>query len=108
MSEITKINEDVFKTEVLDSPTPVLVDFSAVWCSPCKMLDPVVQQLAADWQGKVKVVKVDVDHDPDLAMKYQVMSVPTLILFVKGKATERMVGFKPKNQIEKTFLPHLN
>ena len=108
MSEITKVNEDVFEEEVLKAAQPVMVDFSAVWCGPCKMLDPVVAQLAGEWQGKIKVVKVDVDHNPNLAMQYQIMSVPTLLLFVDGEAKERMIGFKPKNQIEKIFLPHLN
>ncbi len=108
MSDITHINADVFENEVLKSATPVVVDFSAVWCGPCKMLDPVVKQLAGEWAGKVKVVKIDVDHNPELAMAYQVMSVPTLMLFVGGQPKERMIGFKPKQQIEKLFLPHLN
>jgi len=108
MSDLTKVNEDIFQSEVLNAAVPVIVDFSAVWCGPCKMLDPVVQQLAGEWNGKIKVVKVDVDHNPNLAMQYQVMSVPTLVLFVDGQPKERMIGFKPKNQIEKIFLPHLN
>ena len=107
VSSITKINEDVFQTEVIESPTPVVVDFSAVWCGPCKMLDPVVEQLAGEWGDKVKVVKVDVDHNPNIAMQFQVMSVPTLMLFVDGQPKERLIGFRPKKHIERTFTPHL-
>jgi len=108
VSLITKIDEDVFQNEVLESNTPVVVDFSAVWCGPCKMLDPVVEQLAGEWGTKVKVVKIDVDHNPNLAMQYQVMGVPTLMLFVNGHPQERLTGFRPKKHIEKTFGPHIN
>ena len=82
MAEMLHINEDTFKTEVLDSSQPVLVDFSAVWCQPCKMLDPIVKQLAGDWDGKVKVVKIDADENPNLVMQFGVMGIPTL-LFLK-------------------------
>ena len=73
MTEITNLSETTFQTEVLDSEQPVLVDFTAVWCGPCKMLDPVVKELAEDWDGKLKVTKLDVDHNPNIAMQYQVM-----------------------------------
>jgi thioredoxin 1 len=108
MSELTPINQDQFSTEVLQATQPVLVDFGAVWCSPCKMLDPVVAELADEWGDKVKVVKIDVDFNPDLAMQYQVLGVPTLILFVDGQPRERMSGFRPKKHLQKTFGPHLN
>ncbi|MCP4360688.1 MAG: thiol reductase thioredoxin, partial [Chloroflexi bacterium] len=77
MDLVTQIDEDKFQSEVLEAATPVLVDFSAVWCGPCKMLDPIVKDLAGEWGNKVKVVKIDVDHNPNLAMQYQVMGVPT-------------------------------
>jgi thioredoxin 1 len=108
MSELTHINQDVFPTEVLQADKPVLVDFGAVWCSPCKMLDPLVAELAGEWGDKVKVVKVDVDYNPELAMQYQVLGVPTLILFVNGQPRERLSGFKPKKQLQAKFEPHLN
>ena len=108
MSGLTHINEDVFTSEVLQAEKPVLVDFGAVWCNPCKMLDPLVEQLAGEWGDKVKVVKVDVDYNPNLAMQYQVMGVPTLILFVNGQPRERMSGFKPKKQVQAKFEPLLN
>ena len=101
--DIPTINEDDFDAEVLKSSTPVLVDFSAVWCGPCKMLEPVVKELAGEWQGSIKVVKIDVDHNPNIAMKYQVMGVPTLLMFQGGEPKERVVGFKPKRALQGTF-----
>jgi thioredoxin 1 len=107
MANIPEVNEDNFKDEVLSAELPVLVDFSAVWCSPCKMLDPIVEQLAQEWNGRVKVVKLDVDHNPNLAMDYQVMGVPTLMLFLNGEPLERMTGFQPKDRIAARIIPHL-
>jgi thioredoxin 1 len=108
MAEIPKLSEGTFEPEVLKSALPVLVDFTAVWCQPCKMLDPVVKQLAQQWDGKIKVVKLDVDDNPDLAVDYQVMGVPTLILFKDGQPVERVTGYQPKDRLEKRFGPHLN
>jgi len=105
MTEITHISENEFQTQVLDSAQPVMVDFTAVWCGPCKMLDPVVKQLAQDWQGKIKVVKLDVDENPNIAMQYQIMSVPTLMLFVNGKPGQRIAGYQPKDRIVAKFGP---
>ncbi len=106
MSVILEISEDQFEKEVLQSAGPVLVDFGAVWCHPCKMLDPLVHELAGEWGSRVKVVKVDVDHNPTAAMTYRVMSVPTLLLFKHGQEFERLVGYKPKDQIAAKFSPH--
>ena len=108
MAEVKYVTEADFQTEVLNAQDPVLVDFTAVWCQPCKMLDPVVEQLADEWAGKVKVVKLDVDDNQQLAIDYTVMSVPTLILFKYGKPVERVTGFQPKDRLQKKFLPHLN
>lgn len=108
MAEILKLNEAAFRSEVLNSAMPVLVDFTAVWCQPCKMLDPVVKQLADEWEGKVKVVKLDVDENPQIAMDYTIMGVPTLMLFKQGQPVERVTGFQPKDRLEKKFSPHLN
>lgn len=107
MSNLPQVSSENFQAEVLSADQPVLVDFGAVWCGPCKMLDPVVEQLAGEWQSRMKVVKVDVDHNPEIAMQYQVMGVPTLILFKNGKATERTSGFLPKKKLEEKFGPHL-
>jgi thioredoxin 1 len=107
MTDIPKISADNFKTDVLESAVPVLVDFTAVWCGPCKTLEPVVKQLAEQWEGKVKVMKLDVDDHPQLAMEYQVMGVPTLMLFKHGQPVERVSGYQPKDRLEKKFSPHL-
>jgi thioredoxin 1 len=102
-----EMNEEIFQDEVIQAEQPVLVDFSAVWCGPCKMLDPIVEQLAEQWNGKVKFVKLDVDHHPDLAMNYQVMGVPTLIMFKDGEPVERVTGYQPKDRLEKKFSPYI-
>ena len=107
MGEIEKVSQDSFEKDVLQANLPVLVDFTAVWCGPCKMLDPVVRQLAQAWDGKVTVYKLDVDDNPDLAMNYQVMGVPTLMLFKNGQPVERVTGYQPKDRLEKKFSPHL-
>lgn len=107
MSELQYVNEDDFQSEVLEAPQPVLVDFTAVWCGPCKMLEPVVVELAGEWVDKVKVVKLDVDTNANIAMQYQVMGVPTLMLFNKGEVKERLTGFKPKKQIVSKLSPHI-
>jgi thioredoxin 1 len=107
MAEIPKLEEENFQSEVIQSELPVLVDFTAVWCGPCKMLDPLVKQLADEWSGKVKVVKLDVDDNPKVTMDYQIMGVPTLILFKNGKAIERLSGYAPKDRLVKKFGPYL-
>ncbi|MBC8507822.1 MAG: thioredoxin [Anaerolineales bacterium] len=106
MTELLYITDDSFQEEVLDSPLPVLVDFTAVWCGPCKMLEPIVQELADEWAGQVKVVKLDVDDNQDIAMQYHVMGVPTLALFQGGEIKERLTGFRPKKQIVKKLESH--
>jgi len=108
MAEMQHVNEDDFQNVVINASLPVLVDFTAVWCGPCKMLDPVVKDLAQEWVGKVIVVKLDVDHNQNIAMQYQVMGVPTLMLFMNGKVSERITGYQPKERIESKFSPHLN
>jgi len=108
MTEMLHVTEDTFKTQVLDSSEPVLVDFSAVWCQPCKMLDPIVKQLAGEWDGKVKVVKIDADENPNLMMQFGVMGIPTLLFFKGGEIKERITGFMPKDKLVARFTPHFN
>ena len=103
MSDIPKVDEAAFEAEVLKSTLPVLVDFTAIWCGPCKMLDPVVVQLSQDWNGKVKFVKLDIDDNSTLVVKYGVMGVPTLILFVDGLPVQRLSGYQPKDRIISKF-----
>ncbi len=107
MADIGNLSESNFQREVLESGLPVLVDFTAGWCGPCKMLDPIVKQLAKDWDGKVKVYKLDVDDNPQITMDYQVMGVPTLMLFKGGQPVERLSGYQPKDRLEKKFIPHI-
>lgn len=108
MANLTELTDETFDTEVLQSDQPVLVDFGAEWCHPCKQLDPIVEELADDWEGQVKVVKLDIDANVETTMRFGVMGVPTLILFVNGEPTERLSGFTPKNRIVAKLSPHLN
>ncbi len=106
MAELINITEDTFHTEVIDSHEPVLVDFSAVWCGPCKMLDPIVKQLAGEWAGKVKVVKIDADQNPNILMQYGVLGIPTLLFFKDGEIKERITGYMPKDKLVAKFSPY--
>ncbi len=107
MFDVPKLTETAFEAEVLKSSLPVMVDFTALWCGPCKMLDPVVTQLSQEWGGKVKVVKLDVDDNSSLAVQYGVMGVPTLILFVDGKPVQRLSGYQPKDRILSKFSSYI-
>ena len=101
------INGEEFKAQVLGSDTPVLVDFWATWCRPCLAIAPMVEELAGEYAGKAKVLKVDVDHESTLAGEYGVMSIPTLIVFKGGQEVERMTGAGSKNDIKALIDKHL-
>ena len=107
MAELVEVSEATFEVEVLQAEIPVLVDFGAEWCHPCRQLDPIVEALAAEWQGKVKVVKLDIDTNVEITMQYGVMGVPTLLLFVDGEPKERLTGFMPQKRIVAKLSPHL-
>ncbi len=94
------ITVDNFEKEVLQAAGPVLVDFWATWCGPCRMQAPVIEELAEKYEGKFKVAKVDVDANPNIAARYGVMSIPTLIVFNNGEETARRVGVQSLNQLE--------
>jgi thioredoxin 1 len=100
MAEPLTVTDATFKAEVLDSSIPVLVDFWAAWCGPCKMIAPIVHELAGEYEGRVKVTKLDVDANPVVPGKFGVMSIPTLLLFVDGKPEKRLVGYRPKASLK--------
>ncbi|MCX6796936.1 MAG: thioredoxin [Candidatus Doudnabacteria bacterium] len=99
MNEVV-LNGSNFEKEVINSNLPVLVDFWAVWCGPCKALAPIIEEIAKDYKGKIKVGKVNVDENNDLAAKYNIMSIPTLKFFKNGKIVQELVGAAPKDSIE--------
>jgi thioredoxin 1 len=96
MSTITKITDSTFKQEVLQSDLPVLVDFWAPWCGPCRIVAPVVDEIAEQYDGKVKVVKLDTDENPLIAVEYGIRSIPTLMIFKEGQKVDMVVGAVPK------------
>lgn len=95
------LNETNFEAEVLRSEQPVLVDFFATWCPPCRKLAPIVEEIAEDYAGRVKVAKLNIDEARSVAIKYGVSSIPTLILFKNGEPIDRIVGYVPKQDVEK-------
>lgn len=107
MSNLKMISDQEFDQEVLQADSPVLVDFTAAWCGPCKMLAPILEELAAEWDQKISIRKLDVDQNQETAMKYGVMGVPTLILFKDGEIAARMTGYKPKKHLINVFQAHL-
>jgi thioredoxin 1 len=101
------VSETEFQQEVLDSSMPVLVDFTAEWCGPCKMLSPIVDEIANQYEGKLRVVKVDADANQNVMQQYGVLGLPTLMLFKGGEAVERITGFKTKDKILGKLNGHL-
>jgi thioredoxin 1 len=102
--EITDAN---FEQEVIKSDLPVLIDFWAVWCGPCKAIAPIVTELAAEYDGKLKVGKIDIDNNQEVSVKYGIRSIPTLLLFKDGKIVDQIVGAVPKAQIVAKIAPHI-
>jgi len=106
--KIINVTNDNFESEVLKSDVPVLVDFWAAWCGPCKMVAPVLDEIADEMDGQVRIAKLNVDEAQDLAVKYQVSSIPTLMVFKSGEIADRMMGAAPKGAIEQFIGKSIN
>jgi thioredoxin 1 len=102
-----EVTDNNFQDEVLKSETPVLVDFWAEWCGPCKMIAPLVDELATKYDGKLRVGKMDVDINGDVPMQYGIQGIPTLILFKNGEAVQQIVGYKTRDQLDAAVSQHL-
>ena len=103
MSEPVKIEDSNFNEVVLQAKTPVLVDFWAPWCGPCRMVAPVVEELANEYEGRVSFGKLNVDESPKIASQYGIMSIPTLILFKDGQPVDTIIGFRPKDELKRNL-----
>jgi thioredoxin 1 len=104
---VLEFTDSNFQAEVLDSAQPVLVDFWAPWCGPCRMLTPTIEELAGDYGGKVRVGKLNTDENPKTASSFQVSSIPTVMLFKDGKVVDRLVGVNPKNRFAAAIDKHI-
>ncbi len=103
MSNALAVTDSNFEAEVLQGDTPVVVDFWAEWCGPCKLIAPVLDELAAEYDGKVKVAKLNVDENPNTSTQFQVRSIPTLLFFKGGKVVDTVIGAQSKNDLKKHF-----
>lgn len=103
MSKPVEVNDSNFDQMVLQSKTPVLVDFWAVWCGPCRMVAPVVEELAGEYEGKVNFTKLNVDENPKTSSQYGIMSIPTLLIFKDGAPVSNIIGFRPKAELKKSI-----
>jgi thioredoxin 1 len=107
MSAAAQVTDATFKQEVLDSDVPVLVDFWAPWCGPCRMVAPVVDEIATQYEGQVKVVKVNTDENPSVASQYGIRSIPTLMIFKGGQRVDMVVGAVPKTTLSNAIEKHI-
>jgi thioredoxin 1 len=99
MSKPVVISDGTFDAEVIKSDVPVMVDFWAPWCGPCKMVAPILEEIASEYDGRIKIAKMDVDQNPEIARQYRIMSIPSLLIFKEGKLVDQVVGALPKAQL---------
>ena len=102
-NEALKVDESNWETEVIQSPELVMVDFWAVWCGPCQMVAPIMEELATEYAGKVRVRKLNTDENPEVSGRFQVMSIPTILFFQNGQLVEKIVGARPKRQFKEVI-----
>lgn len=108
MSKALKFTDDSFSEDVLQSDKPVLVDFWAEWCGPCRMVGPVVEEMAGEYEGKAKIGKVNVDENPEISSKYGIRSIPSLLIFKNGEVVDQIIGAVPKSQLKKQLEAQLS
>ncbi|MER3424109.1 MAG: thioredoxin [Nitrospiraceae bacterium] len=102
-SQAVKVDQSTWETEVMKAPGLVMVDFWAVWCGPCQMVAPIVDELANEYAGKLRVYKLNTDENPEIAGRYQVMSIPTILFFKNGQPVEKLIGARPKRQFKEVI-----
>ena len=100
MAKPIEVTDSNFEQEVINSDIPVIVDFWAIWCGPCKMTEPIMEEFASEYDGKVKIAKLDVDNNPNMAVKYGIRSIPTVLIFKNGKIIEQIIGAYPKSYFQ--------
>lgn len=108
MGAATHVTDASFEAEVINSPVLTVTDFWAEWCMPCKRIAPILDEIAGEYEGKLKIVKVNVDSDPGIAERYGITGIPALLLFKNGKLVDTLVGFLPKDKLLSRIRPHLN
>lgn len=107
MAEVHAVTDDTFENEVLQAAEPTLVDFGAEWCAPCKMIEPIVEEVAQEYKGRLRVVEVNVDENPTIPQSLGIMGIPTLILFKGGAEVVRIVGYRTKEALVEELLAHI-
>lgn len=108
MGAMVHVTDKSFEAEVLQSPVLTVTDFWAEWCMPCKRIAPILDEIATEYAGKIKVVKMDVDANPRTPEQFNITGIPTLLVFKGGELVETLVGFLPKNRLLEKLLPHMN